>query len=169
MLKPMDKDGKYPLTGREYNALRCIVLSKNEVTNSIDSLKDRFRLIPGGWRDARMIYTRLAKLTAQLLDTVPDHKRRAMQHELDNSEISIHIKKADPSTLKGVIYVDEEAFVHIMDRIIGQDCWCCEKKGREVKHCEIRNLILDALHYGSEMPDGYCELQGCSSVMQEGE
>ena len=64
MLKPMDKDGKYPLTGREYNALRCIVLSKNEVTNSIDSLKDRFHLIPGGWRDARMIYTRYTEETS---------------------------------------------------------------------------------------------------------
>ena len=71
----------------------------------------------------------------------------------------------------GVVYMDEDGFVKIMDRLISQECWCCEKTGKAVKRCEILHAIEGVLHYESdeaERPkDGRCELAGYSTILKE--
>ena len=44
-----DEDGRYPLSMKEYTALRTLFGAVNALDS--DTLKERCKLFPGGWRD----------------------------------------------------------------------------------------------------------------------
>lgn len=166
-----DADGRYPLTGREWNAIRCIQCAMNEVDVCQETLKDRLRLTKHGWRFLRIALGMMEKVCDMLYETIPAKKLIAMREEIRHSQIRLCVKGADNQMPPGVIYIDEMAFIRMMNRLINQECWACEKRGKDVKRCEILRVIEDVLHYESdpaELPkDGSCELAGCSSILKE--
>ena len=173
MLGKPDPDGRYPMSGREFSAYRCLIVAVNELDVCIDALKDRLKLIPGGWRDMRMLSTVSYKLFNALAETIPSRKLRAIQAEIQNCEIRLVVRGADRSMLKSVVYIDEQPFIRLMNHVISQECWCCEKCGKEAKKCEIRQLVTDVLHYDSSdgelRKDDMCELAGHTSIILEEE
>ena len=166
-----DRDGRYDLTGREWNAIRCLQVAMNEVDVTFPALWERLKLIPYGRRDIKMVLSRLSKMLDDLYTTIPAKKLLAMKTEIQHSQIRLCVRGADNSMPPGVVYIDEAAFIRLMDRMISQECWCCEKVGKEVKRCEILKCIEDVLHYSSDPDscpvDGRCELAGCTSVLKE--
>lgn len=166
-----DSSGRYPLTGREWNAIRCIQCALNEVEVCQNVLKDRLKLSKDGWRFLRIALSLLEKVCDLLYETIPAKKLAAMREEIRHSQIRLCVKGADNQMPPGVVYMDEKSFIRIMNRLIDLECWSCEKTGKAVRQCEILECITDVLHYESdpaELPkDGRCELAGCSSVLKE--
>lgn len=165
-----DEDGRIPLTGREYNALRCVIVAWNELDACSEALHERLNTIPHGWRDMRLAQSLITKLKNELYETIPYRKLRGIQTEIHNSRIVLTVKGADRRIQDGVTYIDQESFVRIINRCIAMDCWCCEKRGKDVKRCEILRLVTDILHYESdpgECPKDGCELQGVSYITLE--
>lgn len=171
MIKKPDADGRYPLTGREWQALRCLIVALNELDVCNEQLRDRCSLIPGGWRDLRLMLRLAEKLWDSITKTIPDKKLRVISEEIKHCHISLVVEGASSVADKSVVWMDESAYVHMMDRIIGQECWCCERTGKDVKRCEIKKLILSTLRYESdpaEYPeDGACELAGHTTILRE--
>ena len=169
MVSRPDADGRYPLSGREWAAYRCLIVAVNELDVCANELRGRLKLIPGGWRDLRMLSTVSYKLFNALAETIPQKKLLAIQEEIHNSQIQLVVRSPLHTMPPSVVYIDEKAFIAVMDRLINTECWCCEKTGKDVKRCEIKKLIMDVLHYDtdpSQAPaDGRCELAGHTSIL----
>ena len=162
-----DEEGRYPLSGREYNDLRSLLIAFNEVIGREENLLERLRKIPNGLRDYRLIKTKMSKLEDDILDTVPTKKLLAFKNELENSKIVL-TSKWTPVPQEGIVHLREDAFLALLNRLISYECWSCDKKGRDVKKCPIRQTYLDCLHYEpapDEIPkDGSCVMTGWMSV-----
>ena len=71
MWKQPDENGRYPMSNPEYQALRALFGAKNALEQTSKDIERRVRLIPGGWRDFRMLVAVLDRLLAAVLRTVP--------------------------------------------------------------------------------------------------
>lgn len=171
MLRKPDENGRIPLSGKEWNALRCVQTAMNELDVCQGYLKERLKLTRHGWRFLRAALAMMERVCDCIYSTVPAKKLAAMREEVGHSQIRLIVKGADDRMPPGIVYVDEDAFIAVMDYVISQECWCCEKVGKDVKRCHIKQLILGVLHYESdpvEFPDeGKCELAGCTSSRKE--
>lgn len=150
-----DKDGRFPLSGREYYALRELFAAVDGFARSAKDLEKRVRTIPGGYRDLQMLRAVSAKLMGNILGTVPQKKLAQIRRELENSEMLIRVKPVNPK--KGeyednLTYVPQQALERICRKAIELECFCCEKKGREAKKCKLRNDIQET--YMFDYPDG---------------
>ncbi len=74
MWKQPDEKGRYPMSNAEYQALRALFGAKNALEQTSKDIERRMRLIPGGWRDFRMLVSVLDKLLMSVLRTVPQKK-----------------------------------------------------------------------------------------------
>ena len=171
--KPMepDEDGRYKLSGREWNAIRCIQCALNEVDVHHKVLEKRLKLTKNGWRFMRIALSLLEKVCDMLYDTIPVKKIAAMREEIRHSQIRLCVRGADNQLPPGVVYMDEKSLIRIMDRMINVECLFCEKTGKEVDRCEILDCITDVLHYDVDPKEahesGKCAFAGCTSVLKE--
>lgn len=170
MLGQPDEDGRYALSGKEYNSLRHLIVALDQMVKEEESLTERLRTIPNGLRDYRMLRVVMDHLMDKIFDTIPTKKLVALQKELDNSKIALTVKWASTPT-EGVAYVKENAFVNLLNMLISMECWSCDKKNKEVEKCPIRQAYFDCLHYGlspDQVPqDGSCALAGWTSVRDD--
>ena len=171
MLRKPDVNGRIPLSGKEWNALRCVQTAMNELDVCQGYLKERLKLTRHGWRFLRAALAMMERVCDCIYSTVPAKKLAAMREEVRHSQIRLIVKGADDRMPPGIVYVDEDAFIAVMDYVISQECWCCEKVGKDVKRCHIKQLILGVLHYESdpaEFPEeGHCELAGHTSSRRD--
>lgn len=167
MLHEPDEEGRIPISGKEYNALRCLIVALNELEKTKDVLEPRIRTLANGWRDFRLMESMMSKVCDMILETVPTKKLLALREELRNSKITLTVGWAQ-TPAEGVAYVDEHAFIALLNRLISYECWNCDRKGKDVKRCEIRNAYMNTLHYEpapEEIPkDGSCIMAGWSNV-----
>lgn len=149
-----DKDGRSPLSGREYYALRELFAAVDGFNRTAQELENRVRTVPGGLRDLRMLRSVSAKLMGNILGTVPVKKLAQIRRELENSEMLIRVKPVNPKKDEyedNLTYVPQQALERICRKAIELECFCCEKKGREAKKCQLRNDIQET--YMFEYPD----------------
>lgn len=165
-MRPADENGKYPLTMYEWNSLRVLFATASVLESDLEKLKERLRLIPYGWRTARMLEVRFRKLLEKLYQTIPHNKLRALDAEMKNTHL--HFAANGPSeNINGVVYVEKKDFLALVNLLIKQECWSCEKGGKQARRCPIRRAILDCLHYdptGMVYEDRKCEFCGIDEI-----
>ena len=85
------------------------------------------------------------KLLAGILRTVPRKKLAVIRKELDSTEVLVNVKNTIAPPAKtdtdGFTYVSQRALERITQRVVNYECFCCEKKGAEAKHCQLRKDI----------------------------
>lgn len=171
MIPQKDIDGKYKLTGREYTALLRLFAAQTALMEVEEVLKDRLKTFPNGWRDFRMLSTRMATELDGLLDTVPIKKLIAIQRELKSVKIKLQIGPDAAGSDDQVIYVNEEAFLKLLDQIVAMNCMLCDKKGKDVKRCPWLQLIEDCLPYSPDPSmdpeDGSCQIAGRTTILED--
>lgn len=168
MTKQPDADGRYALSGREYDSIRYIWTAFSTLDAYSASLKDRLKLIPGGWRDIRLLHAVSKNLERKLFDTVPIRKAAAMKAEMNNSSLTMSVRMAD-QRLPGIMYMDEHALIALIDLLVSRECLLCEKCGKDAKRCVIRRTIEDVMHYDLEPapnPED-CPLAGWITIRRE--
>lgn len=157
-----------PLNGREYDALRHVIIAVDQLAKNPEALKKRLKTIPNGYRNYRCLEYWAHKVADDLMETIPTNKLLALDKELKNSKICLMTKWAQVPT-EGVCQVPENAFIALLNTLIQYECWTCEKKNADVKHCAIRKTYLDCLHYEpapEDMPkDGSCIMAGWDHVV----
>lgn len=172
MIQQIDKDGRARMTGKEYQALLRLFAAISALKEVDPILWDRLGLLSMGKCDYRNARKKLERITDDLLGTVPTNKLLAMQRELKAVKVYLRIgPDAAPHGQDQVIYVDEGAFLRLLDQIVGMHCLLCEKTGRDVKRCEWLKLIEDVLPYGPDPEldpaDGTCQIAGRSTIIDE--
>ena len=171
MVPQRDVDGKFKLTGREYTALLRLFAALTALTECESILEERLKTVPNGWRDYRMLKTRMSTELDGLLETVPLKKLVAIHRELKNVKIKLNIGPDAAGSDDQVIYVNEEAFLKLLDQIVAMNCMLCDKRGKEVKHCPWLQLIEDCLPYSPDPSmdpeDGSCQIAGRTTILED--
>lgn len=145
---------RFPLSGREYYALRELFGVVSTFNNCAGELDKRVRSIPEAYRDYRMIQSVAEKLVRKLLTTVPKNKLVQISKELKYTRIVVEVKpEITPSRDDGnlLTYVPQRALERIMEKVVGYECFCCEKAGKDARRCQLRRDIEATYHY--DYPD----------------
>lgn len=161
-----DEDGRYPLSTKEYEALRTVF----GVVNALDSdtLKERCALIKNGWRDIRLAHTLLRRVMEELLCTIPAKKLMAIHTELKHTVCELKVKPPSGIGRGGCVYVDHKAFITICERAISMDCLFCEKDAKAGKRCPLYKALNACFPYElCEPEDTRCPFAGVSRLTLE--
>ena len=160
-----DEDGFYPLSVREYAALRQMFGFVNVMDE--DALKERLKTIPSGWRDMRMMAAVSKHLVHELLTTVPIKKRLSIQSELRNTVCEIKFKPPS-SKMEDCVVISRKALVRLMERAIDMDCLFCDKSLNECKRCTLYKDLNACFPYElAEPTDNKCLFAGVSGLEAE--
>lgn len=166
MIYNSDADGRYPLSTKEYEALRLLFASKAAFENT--ALKDRLQTIPGAWRDMRCVWAKVDKLLTRLLDTIPLKKLLALKRELKNTYCEMRIKGASNTTSNDCVYVSHQAIVRLIDRAMDMQCGLCEKSAEDCRKCQLFQDIAACFPYEIVMPkDSLCPFAGLWGLEEE--
>ena len=161
-----DEDGRYPLSMKEYTALRTLFGAVNALDS--DTLKERCKLFPGGWRDLRCAYTLCQRLMEKLLCTIPAKKLLSMRRELTHTICEVKIRPLSSSESDSVM-LDRKALIDLINRAIYMDCMLCQKTVKECKHCPLFKTIDACFPYDLIDPkDELCPFAGVSRLEEEG-
>lgn len=160
---------RIPLTNKEYYTLRELFGIVNTFDKCANDLRARCKLIPGGWRDLRLIITKAEKLMTDILHTVPLKKLESMRKEFDHTVCEVRVTRDFTGKAKeeGFAYVPDRALERVVHRLIGYECLCCDKSAKEGKRCKLFKDI-EAL-YPWPMPprSDRCPLAGLSAGVEE--
>lgn len=165
MYKKPDEDGRYPLSAKEYDAIRAIFGAVYALTEMHPVLEQRCKTIKGGWRDIRLLVTVADRLMDALLLTVPRKKLRAMKRELENTVMEIKMKPAVlPNTDDYLTVVPQGAVEYVTQKALDFCCLGCEK--RDYRNCELFNSVQSLYHYdfpkAKECPlNDMFQIKGC--------
>ena len=163
MLSARDSDGRYPLSGKEYSALLSLFAVNSTLNDQANVLTERIKTKSGAWRDFRLATVKMQKVLDEIVTTIPVKKLHAIARDLQHARVHVDINTASERRYNGVIYVDESALIALLDYAVSQNCWCCEKKNKDVKHCQILKLITDVMPYDQDPShnpaDGSCQGQ----------
>ena len=161
-----DEDGRYPLSTREYDALRTVFGAVNAL--DIDTLKDRCGLIKNGWRDIRLAHSLLKRVMQELLCTVPAKKLMTIRTELKHTVCELKVKPPSSMSLGGSVYVDHQALVKLAERAISMDCLFCDKDAKQGKRCPLYKALNACFPYElCEPTDEKCPFAGVSRLTLE--
>lgn len=148
---------RIPLTGREYYALREMFGLISCYGKSLGYLEKRAKTLPGVWRDMHMISAKTERVIAALLSTVPTDKLRQIERELENTYVSVEVRRtviAQPER-EMFTYVPQKPLEALIEGVLRGECMFCEKDQRESKKCPWRKAIEATYPY--ELPEVYKE------------
>ena len=138
-------DNRFPLSGREYHALRALFGNVSAFASCADELTKRTKAVPGAYRDMKCIMALSDKLLDSVLSTVPAKKLGMIRRDLKNVKVEVKVGR-DFTGQKpdGYCYVPETPLTRLMDSVMSNECLLCDKQGAEAKKCQFRK-DLDAL------------------------
>ncbi len=159
-----DADGRYPLSEREYYALRELFGIVNTFSEKAGELEPRAKLQPGVWRDLRMIQSVAAKAMAALLRTVPARKLIQINRELANTQVLVNVnrsicEKPDQND-DNLTYVSQRALERITQIAVNSECLFCEKQGADARHCQLRKDIESTYMFDTGSSKTECQYAG---------
>ena len=146
-----------PLTSREYYAIREMFGIVSTFEKTMGYLEKRAKKLPGAWRDMNMISAKGQRLIAALLSTVPADKIKLIEKELHNTVVNVDVVRRglpEPK-IDEFTYVPQKALETLIDGIVQEQCFLCEKDKRQSKKCPWRKAIEAT--YPWELPEQYKE------------
>lgn len=166
MWKKPDEDGRYPLSYNEYQALRAIFGANNALEQTHKQLEQRVRLIPGGWRDLKLIMSVLDKLMGAVLRTIPQKKLVQIRAELSRTvcEIKLQSVTGGLSDDKLLTVVPQGALETVVNESMSMKCFCCERC--DYKRCELFKAI-DSLYNYDFPKTKTCPLSDMTEIPEE--
>ena len=131
-----------PLSYREYSALRQLFGMVVGWDEKGSELRQRLKLVPHGWRDARMLAAVSSRLLDGLLGTIPVKKLVMIRKELDNTWCEVTVRNSIAPVKKEMFtYVEQETLERVTDRAMELECMFCEKRGKDARKCQLRQDI----------------------------
>ena len=156
----MESNERYALSYREYFALRQLFGISHIWDKSGHEIEKRLKKIPNGWRDAKLIMSLADKLLDRILATIPEAKLRQIRLELQNTFLEVTVKNTITGKPEGSVYsyVETKTLERVTDKAMEINCAFCQKKGKEVRDCQLRKDIERLYHWDFPQigKDGEC-------------
>ena len=138
-----------PLNRREYQAFRLNIGCLSAAEHMLDALENRLKeCIPDGWREARMLESRMRTLFDKLLLTIPREKLLLLKAELPRYQL--YIRSDD------VIVLPRKTAMTLVDYATEMHCDLCDREGKKIGKCKLHRVLSEALPFTAEGKDGSC-------------
>lgn len=165
MISKPDADGRYPLSGREYGALKTIIAAVNSLET--DALNPRCELCENALDDLNTARSLLRKTLDALLETVPVKKLIAIRKEMGCTYCVLKTQPIGDVT-NHTVYVDQPSMVRLMERAISMECFMCERSAKECQRCPLFHDLSACFPYDLLEPsDTLCPFAGVSKLQLE--
>ena len=163
-----DKDGRYPLSGREYIALRSLYGAVNVIAQYSNELKQRAMLTDGTWETMEGMLDNSCKVLANILNTVPKARLHILQKELDSTYLTVNVKRPYESTQDTGCYIESKSLMTLANAAIRDHCFICDRSCKDgTRHCEIYKAVQDCYPYQFESYDDKCPIAGAFSIDED--
>lgn len=130
------------MNSRELHRVELIAALDAQLEGGQEPLKSRLQTIPNGWRDYRMIHTRLGRLITQIYDTMPISRVKYMLTLCKYGEVLVRVKPAARSDEN--ILMPVSALRVLINAAMSEHCTMCFKGRDEVKACKLRKALIEA-------------------------
>lgn len=151
-----------PLSRSEYDVFKLLIGTIVAYGMALDNLKPRLKSIPGGWRDARMIYAVSTRLRNKLLLTIPYDKLRRMEAEIPHLSTYVGVNTILPVKEQEEWAVYKQGDVSTVVKMACENnCTLCDRRDGKVRGCPLRKAADKLLPFNvpSLMQDGSCLYQ----------
>lgn len=117
----------------------------------VPKLERMSRRVPNGWRDLKMVSSRLNRLVENLLDTLPTKQLETMIAQMRISRLRIvtnDVGQSDES--KWLVPRDE--LTELVAAVVDEKCLMCDKT--DWYNCKLRRIIRDLPVDVTNVPNG---------------
>ena len=132
-------------------ALTILYAAGQAIDMVAPKLEQLARRVPNGWRDLRMVQSKLDKLVETLLNTIPVKQLDTMIAQMRISHLRIvtnDIGKSDES--KWLVPRDE--LTELVTAVVDEKCLMCDK--HDWYNCKLRRIITDLPVDVTNVPNG---------------
>lgn len=144
------------LNGKEMTMLEHLVLLDARMNQYSDFMRDRLGAVEHGWRDWKLVQSKVTYLVDALYKTVS--KSNAMHFYLLHQYGEAHITERPVVHQKGYTNISGDDLQVLLEIVVRNECMMCMKEGKEVKKCKLRKLLLN-LAPPKEVDTRWCEYQ----------
>ena len=101
-----------------------------------DDFKRLMQRVPNGWRDFRMVQTKIFSMLKKSIETVPADQERVIKHHVELNRIHVGVEDVGvrPKDLWVMSYDDIGV---LAEHAVKTTCFMCNKTGK----CELRNVL----------------------------
>ena len=148
-----------PLNRREYQAFRLNIGCLSAAEHMLDALENRLKeCITDGWREARMLESRMRTLFDKLLRTIPREKLLLLKAELPRYQLYIRMDGAAKYDLDSddFIVLPRKTAMTLVDYATEMHCDLCDREGKKIGKCKLHRVLSEALPFTAEGKDGSC-------------
>lgn len=154
------------MNSRELHRFELIACLDMQLKGGEEVLKCRLQTIPNGWRDYRMIVSRVGRLIDQLYNTMPERRVKYMEQLCAHGEILIRVKPAAKSDENLLIPVS--ALKVLVNHAMKGTCTMCFDGRDGVKKCKLRKALMEAAP-PVDLEKGECPYRYVVESCEEGE
>mgnify|MGYP001078885974 FL=1 len=132
-------------------ALTILYAAGQAIDMVAPKLEQLTRRVPNGWRDLRMVQSKLDKLVESVLNTIPVKQLDTMIAQMRISHLRIatnDIGKSDES--KWLVPRDE--LTELVAAVVDEKCLMCDKT--DWYNCQLRRIITDLPVDVKNVPNG---------------
>lgn len=153
-----ETDSRRKLTYSEYTSLLEMFAAKTVMMNAQNTLKARCKGVKNAWRQLRMISRALDDLALSLLMTVPTNDLIVLKEKIKYTKLNIYsdyVKMGDDK--KTFVVLKQKTVVKLCDMATQNECYMCERKGKDVQKCKLKKLLDEVIQYEPpKMESGAC-------------
>lgn len=132
-------------------ALTILYAAGQAIDMVAPKLEQLTRRVPNGWRDLRMVQSKLDKLVESVLNTIPVEQLDTMIAQMRISHLRIvtnDVGKSDES--KWLVPRDE--LTELVAAVVDEKCLMCDKT--DWYNCKLRRIIRDLPVDVTNVPNG---------------
>lgn len=149
-------DVKREVTSREMRAIEVIAGLNNRLNKDEKHLETRLKLIPDMWRRYRIAKSAIDKVIDGIYENVPMSVLLHMRKLQDNSEL-VFRPKSPLNSRTDVHVVLATDLKYLINDAMRQNCAMCLKTDREIKHCELRKVLMNVAPFQERSHTALCE------------
>lgn len=144
-----------PANAREIHSIEFLAGLDCQLKGGEDTLRERLRLIPNGWRDYRLAVTRLERVLDAIYATLPTRTLVHMQRLCQYGQIIIRPKPAIKLP-DDVHIVDADDLRMLINATISAECAMCVKDAAGQKGCKLRKALERIAPTAAVHENGLC-------------
>lgn len=155
---------KRRLTADERYQMMSLGVAGQILANAVKRAEKRVRMVPGGWRDLKLVEAKLKTLLEKIMDTMPTEQIRAYAHSLHDADFTVGVRcrAVNNEALREsehAMYVSLSSLSALGDAAQEKCMMCGLDKAGQAK-CPLRKALDELPNNAGERFDGGCPYYG---------
>ena len=134
-------EDRKPLNGREMQAIEYLAALDSQMVKHSETMRQRLKQVPNGWRQWRLLTAIAGKLLEQLYDTLPMKNLKHMQNICSYGEMFIRMRPI--SRVPEYTLVSEDDIRQLVNAAMAAECAICLRDAKEVARCPLRKCLMN--------------------------